>query len=191
MGLFKKSIPLIGINYTIQDNSESADIYFKHPELKPIEFVYLAIYQFAKVAYIVEEVSEALLLIINSYAEIDKDDLPICTNNLMNELRLDVVDEENKFTSILYFKRLIEREIKTKIPFRLSQIKLLRTIPFTIDLAYKNSDSLGKEILKVSIPYQANLYKDKNYYRSLKSLKYVPISVFQYGLDNRDIEKDL
>lgn len=191
MGLFKKFIPLIGIEYIIQDDNERVEIFFKHPELKPIEFVYLAIYQFAKVAYVVEEVSEDLLLIINSYAKIDKDDLIKCTNELINKLRLNIIDEENKFTSMLYFKRLIGREIKTKIPFRLSQIKLLRTIPLTIDLAYKNSDTLGKEILKVSVPYQANLYKVKNYYRSLRGFRNVPIAAFQYGLDKRDIKKDI
>jgi hypothetical protein len=124
-----------------------------------------------------------------SYSEIDKNDLPKCTNNLMKEFRIELIDKENKFTSILYFKRAIERAIKIKLPFKFAQIKLLRTIPLTIDLAYKNSDYIGKEILKVSILYQANLYRDKNNYnyKSSRNLLNVPIMAFQYGLHNSDI----
>jgi len=191
MSLFKKLVPLIGIEYLIQDQYEKADVFFKHPELKPIEFVYFAIYQFAKVAYVIEEISEVLLLIIDAYSKAEKDDFQRCSIDLINELRFDIADEDNIFKSVLFYKSTIERKIKTDIPFRLSQIKLMRTIPFTINLAFENSDSLGKEILKVAIPYQANLYNDKNKFRSLKGLRNVPIATFQYGLDNRDIEKDL
>lgn len=191
MGLFTKLVRLIEVDYFIWNDVENAKIVFKHSELKPIEFVYLAIYQFAKVAYTIPNVSKDLLITNDYISNINKDNIPQYCTDLLNTLRsmnTDTDFECSKFKTQLYFKRLVERTIKTKIPFNLSQNKFLRTIPLTINLAYENTDILGKEILKEAIQYQANLYNKKTNYRLLRNFLDIPIAVFQYGLDKRKLE---
>jgi hypothetical protein len=191
MGLFTKLVKLIEVDYFIWNEVENAKIVFINSELKPVEFVYLAIYQFAKVAYTVPNVSNDLLISIDYISNINKDNIPqYCTDllNTLREINTDSDSECSKFKTQLYFKRLVERAIKTKIPFNLSQNKFLRTIPLTINLAYENTDNLEKEILKEAIQYQANLYKKGANFRSLRNCLDIPVAVFQYGLENRKLE---
>ncbi|WP_461638045.1 hypothetical protein [Labilibaculum euxinus] len=191
MGLFKKQIPLLEIDYLIWNEVENVKINFSHPELKPIEFVYLAIYQFAKVVYTVPNLSNDLELTISRLANLDTDDIISDLDDLLGRIRginTDLAPECSMFKTKLSFKSLIERSIKTKIPFRLSQNKFLRTIPLSIKLAYENSSDLEKEILKVAIPYQANLYLNGTDFRKMRNLLDIPIASFQYGLDNRKLD---
>lgn len=190
MSLFKKTIPLLDIEYLIWNETENAKIIYSHPELKQIEFVYLSIYQFAKVVYTVPKVTRDLKLTLEKLANLNTSNILSDLSDLLSEVRgmnTDLEIECSVFKTELFFKRLIERSIKTKIPYRISQNKFLRTIPLSIKLAYENSSDLEKEILKVAIPYQANLYLTGTDFGKMRNLLDVPIATFQYGLNNRKI----
>jgi len=192
MGLFKKkSILLLDVKFLFSGKEENHNIAKKHSELKPIEFVYFAVYQFAKVAYVVPDISSDLLYTFESLSKMQESEISKLCNELLSELRAMNTDDPeftNKYISRLYFKNQIERNLQTKIPLKLSQNMLIRTIPYSILLAYNQSNELEKEILKTGITFQANTYKQTDDYRNMRGLLDIPLASIQYGFDNRNIE---
>jgi hypothetical protein len=191
MGLFRKAIPLIDLEFLIWDDVENTKVTFTHPELKPIEYTILAIYQFAKVAYAAPHVQDDLLYTIKQLTCADENDLQVSSNKLLEDLRGINTEYEkgcSKFRSSLYFKSVIQRTIKTKIPFRLSQNRFLRTIPLAINLALEKATDFEKEVLIAAIPYQAKLYASGTDFRSIREFVNIPVNVYQYGLDNRKLD---
>lgn len=192
MGLFfKKSLLLLNVEFLFSGKEEKHNIVKKHPELKPIEFVHLAIYQFAKVAYVVPDISNDLLFTFEALSKMQESEISKLCNNLLIELRDLNTDDSgftNKFLSRLYFKNQIERNLQTKIPMKLSQNMLIRTIPYSILLAFNQSNKLEQEILKTGIAFQANTYIQGVDYRNMRGLLDIPLASIQYGFENRNIE---
>lgn len=192
MGLFKKYPHLLSIEFLIWDNNEQVEITYKHPDLTSIEFVHLAIYQFAKVAYVCATVSQDFWAILYILDDIENKNLKSLSDEILVNLRAintDFGSKSETFKTQLFYKTIIQRKIVTKMPFPLNQNKLLRTIPLSFSIAFENSNELDREIMRNAISYQAKLYKkNKDNYRNMRSLIEIPVTVFQYGFDNRNRE---
>jgi hypothetical protein len=95
---------------------------------------------------------------------------------------------ESKYISKLYFISAIQRGLKTKFPLKISNNELIRTIPLTAKLTIENSTDLEKEILRAAIKFQTDKYLGGIDYRSIQNMINMPVTAFQYGLENRKLE---
>ncbi len=194
MTLFNKKIYLLNVSYNFKyRDKETVNIVDRHPDLKPIEFVHLTLYQYSKILYTIpRNLPDTDYLIKNLVNIGDDDNLIEIFNFILKDLREMYSDQnsnESKYISKLYFRYAIQRGLKTKFPFKISNNELIRTIPLTAKLTIENSTDLEKEILRAAIKFQTDKYLGGIDYRSIQNMINMPMTAFQHGFENRKLEK--
>ncbi|MBA7518355.1 hypothetical protein ES705_10425 [subsurface metagenome] len=193
MGLFNKKIYLLNVSYNFKyRDKETVNIVDRHPDLKPIEFVHLTLYQYSKILYTIPINLPDIDYLLKNLVNIgDDDNLIEIFNFILKDLREMYSDQnsnESKYISKLYFKSVIQRGLKTKFPFIISNNELIRTIPLTAKLTIENSTDLEKEILRAAIKFQTDKYLGGFDYRSIQNMINMPMTAFQNGFENRKVE---
>lgn len=192
--LFSKKMHLLKVDINFSDTDHTVSFKKLHPDTKDIEFVYLFIYHFVKILYVLPVKTPEKNEFFDKLKSINyTKDISVQLMTIEKELasnRFENFKLNRRFSTTIIYKNSYSRGIKSTLPVNMSPSDSLRTILIIGAESFSHIGSLESNILKTAIERQISLYINGQNPRDIKSLVQLPIDVFQYALENRNILED-
>ena len=183
MGFFRKTVSLIEVNFTVSKDKCDYGVGYHHPDLKKIEYSYLALHQLSKTLYTSQDCARGVEIVLKHISSFN--DAILDQNIILQEELLEIIDTSDtksmSFTSHFKFKVDMIRVLKTKVPVVMSQEKYLLSIPLAIKLALEQAEDFEKRFLIRALEYQSNCLSDSQF-KDLNNVPLIPYKAYCHGL---------